>query len=331
MSDSVPPTRSPWPWRWSLLLVCLTFPLLWVGGLITSTGAGMAVPDWPNTYGYNMFLYPWKSWVLGPWDLLIEHGHRLFASLVGLVAIGLVIVAAKFDRRRWFTRLAIAALLLVIAQGALGGLRVVYNSLPIAMIHGVVGPTFFTFVACIAATSSQRWQSGLQPGEETPSKHFSRLLWFAAAVAWVQLTLGASMRHVPEMGRPWSFALHVQSHLTLATVLLLVLFTAAIATYRGSLVSTPRGLIRLCAVLILLQFSLGLGTWVMKYALPGWAEGWWPARMEAIRAGGWLQTHVATAHSALGSLILALTTVAALFVSRLRWTAAAPTSSSPAL
>lgn len=316
MHDSVSPTR--WPWRWSLLLSIVTFPLLLSGQLITSTRAGMAVPDWPNTYGYNMFLYPWQSWVLGPWDLFIEHGHRLFAALIGLVSIALVVVALRSERRSWFKIATIVALILVIAQGALGGLRVVYNSLPMAMIHGVVGPTFFTFAACLAATCTQRWLGGLQSGEVAPSKRFSRLLWFAAVVAWLQLTLGASMRHVPETSRPWSFALHVQSHITLATVLLVLLVTAAIMTFRGGLLAAPRGLVLLCAVLILLQFSLGLGTWVVKYALPGWAEGWWPARMEAIRAGGWLQTHVATAHSALGSLVLALTTVAALFVSRLQ-------------
>ena len=60
-----------------MVLVCATFPLIWVGGLVTTYEAGMAVPDWPTTYGYNLFLYPWQTWMLGPWDLFIEHGHRL--------------------------------------------------------------------------------------------------------------------------------------------------------------------------------------------------------------------------------------------------------------
>ena len=71
---------SPWPHRAAVLLVCATFPLIWVGGLVTTTQAGMAVPDWPNTYGYNLFLYPWQTWLFGPWDLFIEHGHRLLAE-----------------------------------------------------------------------------------------------------------------------------------------------------------------------------------------------------------------------------------------------------------
>ena len=65
--------------------MCATFPLIWVGGLVTTYDAGMAVPDWPNTYGYNLFLYPWQTWLSGPWDLFIEHGHRLLGALVGMI------------------------------------------------------------------------------------------------------------------------------------------------------------------------------------------------------------------------------------------------------
>ena len=64
----------------AVVLVCATFPLIWVGGLVTTYEAGMAVPDWPTTYGYNLFLYPWQTWICGPWDLFIEHGHRLLGA-----------------------------------------------------------------------------------------------------------------------------------------------------------------------------------------------------------------------------------------------------------
>ena len=69
--------ESRWPHRLAVLLCCATFPLIWVGGLVTTYDAGMAVPDWPTTYGYNMFSYPLETWLYGPWDLFIEHGHRL--------------------------------------------------------------------------------------------------------------------------------------------------------------------------------------------------------------------------------------------------------------
>ncbi|MEM1304636.1 MAG: COX15/CtaA family protein, partial [Planctomycetota bacterium] len=84
-------TRLPGRWtrRLAVLLCGMTFPLICIGGLITTTAAGMSVPDWPGTYGYNMFRYPWQTWLFGPWDLFIEHGHRLLAATVGLVTIGL--------------------------------------------------------------------------------------------------------------------------------------------------------------------------------------------------------------------------------------------------
>ncbi|HEX4413605.1 MAG TPA: COX15/CtaA family protein, partial [Lacipirellulaceae bacterium] len=107
--------------RWALVLACATFPLLWVGGLVTTTDAGMAVPDWPNTYGYNLFLYPWQTWLLGPWDLFIEHGHRLLASTVGMLTIGLLVLILRNENRRWMKGLGFAALVLVILQGVLGG------------------------------------------------------------------------------------------------------------------------------------------------------------------------------------------------------------------
>ena len=83
---------SPWPHRWAVALACATFPLVWVGGLVTTTDAGMAVPDWPNTYGYNLFLYPWQTWLAGPWDIFVEHGHRLLGATVGMMTIGLLAV-----------------------------------------------------------------------------------------------------------------------------------------------------------------------------------------------------------------------------------------------
>ena len=109
--------RSPWPHRWAVALACATFPLVWVGGLVTTTDAGMAVPDWPNTYGYNLFLYPWQSWLAGPWDLFVEHGHRMLAATVGLITIGMLVVFMRLERRNWVRGMGFAALGLVIFQG----------------------------------------------------------------------------------------------------------------------------------------------------------------------------------------------------------------------
>src|SRR3954471_16208224 len=92
---------SPWPRRLSLAVAALTLPLIFMGGRVTSTGSGMAVPDWPTTFGENMFFFPWSKWV-GP--VLIEHTHRLAAAIVGLATILLAVVMARSESRprvRW--------------------------------------------------------------------------------------------------------------------------------------------------------------------------------------------------------------------------------------
>src|SRR5436190_14526246 len=105
--------ESRWPHRLAVLLVCATFPLIWVGGLVTTYDAGMAVPDWPGTYGYNLFLYPFSTWWSGPWDLFVEHGHRLLGAIAGMLTIGFVIAVWLGDSRRWMRDAALAALALV--------------------------------------------------------------------------------------------------------------------------------------------------------------------------------------------------------------------------
>src|SRR5436190_11294332 len=102
--------------RVALLTAIATFPLIFMGGLVTSHGAGMAVPDWPNSYGYNMFLFPPRFWVGG---ILYEHTHRLMGTVVGLLSIILAIAAFKWEKRIWVRNLALAVLAAVILQGVL--------------------------------------------------------------------------------------------------------------------------------------------------------------------------------------------------------------------
>jgi len=125
--------------RLALLTAAATFPLIFMGGLVTSHGAGMSVPDWPNSYGYNMFLFPPRLWVGG---ILYEHTHRLMGTVVGMLAIALTFWAWKTEPRRWVRWLTTGVLGAVIFQGVLGGLRVVLVELNLAVVHACFARLF---------------------------------------------------------------------------------------------------------------------------------------------------------------------------------------------
>src|SRR5213080_4043730 len=112
----------------ALLTAAATFPLIFMGGLVTSHGAGMSVPDWPNSYGYNMFLFPPRLWIGG---ILYEHTHRLMGTVVGFLSILLVICA----------------------------FRVVFVQLNLAIVHACVAQAFFCLAALFAVVTSKWWQN----------------------------------------------------------------------------------------------------------------------------------------------------------------------------
>jgi len=327
---------SPWPHRWAVALACATFPLLWVGGLVTTTDAGMAVPDWPSTYGYNLFLYPWQSWLAGPWDLFVEHGHRLFAATVGMITIGLLVVLLRVEDRRWVRTLGFVALALVIFQGALGGMRVLLDERTLAMLHGMTGPVFFALTAALACFTSGTWRSGAsgyiddsrteqdalrQSQWHQRGQQNSRIRLLATVVAvlvYLQLVLGAVLRHVPLDSQPGTFMLAVRFHLFLAGVLVLHIGLLAWCVFTGARhVSPLRRLASAIVGLVVFQLALGAATWVVKFSLPAWTSGWISRSKVAIQDGGWLQTHIITAHVATGSLLLAMSVALALYSHRL--------------
>src|SRR5436305_7850440 len=163
-----------------------------MGGLVTSHGAGMSVPDWPNSYGYNMFLFPPRLWIGG---ILYEHTHRLMGTVVGMLSIALTVLAWKTERRTWVKWLCTSVLGAVIFQGVLGGLRVVLVKLDLAIVHACFAQAFFCLAALVAIITSRWWIEAPQPNsvEEASSP---RLL-FALAVACVfaifaQLIIGAT-------------------------------------------------------------------------------------------------------------------------------------------
>lgn len=300
---ATPPHReSPWPHRLAVALCCATFPLIWLGGLVTTYDAGMAVPDWPSTYGYNLFLYPWTTWLFGPWDLLIEHGHRLLAAGVGLLTIALVAAMWRWESRSWVRWMAVIALLLVIVQGLLGGARVVFNARQIAMIHGCVGPAFFAFSAALAVCTSAFWHREPPPAGSR-LQQTSRVSVATAILAYCQLIFGAQLRHLPVTASPGTFQVLVWFHLLLAAVLTLqILRLAKLAWSQEKPLFRPASAL---VGLVVLQLCLGGGTWIVKYGWPHWFSDWRTAAEYTVQTNSVLQAAVVTGHVAIGSLILA--------------------------
>ena len=145
---------SPWLHRIARATAGATFLLIVIGGIVTSTESGLAVPDWPTTFGYNMFLYPLSEMVGG---ILYEHSHRLMGSLVGLFTVGLFVFLLVRDSRKWLKWLGFAALVAVIVQGVLGGLRVTQINLNFAIVHACLAQAFFALLCGIAWFTSRDW------------------------------------------------------------------------------------------------------------------------------------------------------------------------------
>jgi cytochrome c oxidase assembly protein subunit 15 len=289
--------------RWAFIVSFLTFPLIWLGGLVTTHDAGMAVPDWPGTFGYNMFLYPWTTWLFGPFDLLVEHGHRLLASLVGLIAIILCIVARKHESRR-FGRIACYALLLaVISQGILGGVRVLLDARIVALIHGCCGPLVFALACGIVMINSKDWQTATKSIRSNGLRWTLRVL---LVLTVVQLIMGAHLRHALPQWKPALFMSFVHMHLLMATLITGMIFSVFCLTVFGKyrVIDGLKGPSSWLMGLVLVQVGLGVGTWISSYALP-WQELNAFFAQYTVNGRGFAETMIINGHQATGSLLIA--------------------------
>jgi cytochrome c oxidase assembly protein subunit 15 len=177
---------------YAIFVAASVLVLICSGGLVTSHGAGMAVPDWPNSFGYSMFLFPVSRWVGG---VFFEHTHRLIASGVGLLTVALCVLTIAVEVRVWVKWLAGLAVLAVIIQGVLGGLRVTEHNAILGLFHGCLAQGFFCLVATIALVTSRFWRRIEPIGNQ---REVGRLRFWTVTVTamlFVQLALGASMRH----------------------------------------------------------------------------------------------------------------------------------------
>lgn len=176
--------------RFAKCVSACTVLLLLAGSLVTSTGSGLSVPDWPTSYGWNMFTFPPSKWVGG---IFYEHGHRLIASSVGFLTIILAAWLWLADPRRWMKRLGAIALGSVIVQGALGGITVLFF-LPTAIstAHAGLAEIFFCMTVAIALFTSPAWLRG---DDVVDDPLLRRAATATTAVIFLQILVGATMRH----------------------------------------------------------------------------------------------------------------------------------------
>lgn len=242
-----------WAHRLAVALCAATFVLILFGGLVTNTGAALAVPDWPTTFGYNMFLFPLSKMVGG---IFYEHSHRLVGALVGLLTVGVAALLWVGERRRWLSWLGVAAVLAVSLQGVLGGLRVVLLQGPIAIVHGCFAQAFFGLAVCLALFTSAEWAAPASPAASANPLSVRRLALLTAAVVYLQIVLGALLTH---LGR------RLDAHLAGAAVLAVLIPVLLVALRRTH---APRALVHpalLLVVLLGLQLSLGLGAYLGRF------------------------------------------------------------------
>jgi heme a synthase len=185
-----PPTPL-WLRRFTKLVAGSTLFLIFAGAMVTSTDSGLAVPDWPNTYGQFMFSFPLSKMVGG---IFYEHGHRLIASTVGFLCIVQAIWLQRSEPRRFVRMLGWLSLAAVIVQGLLGGLTVIFL-LPktISISHAALAEIFFCINVSIAFFTS-RWSSSLASLEKGDAP--VRMAWALTALVFAQVLAGAVMRHL---------------------------------------------------------------------------------------------------------------------------------------
>lgn len=279
-----------WLHRYAVLVACSTFVLIIAGALVTSNDAGLSVPDWPTSFG--SFRMP--RMVGG---VLYEHGHRMIAGTVGILTFLLAAWLWWKESRRWVRWLGLAAVLAVVAQAALGGITVLFY-LPAAVStgHATLAQIFFSLTFSLALFTHPAWRWDETKVEDAPSTSSASSLSLHQLTAattgaiLIQLVLGAAFRHS---------GFGITPHLVGAGVVsLLVVWTVARVMMKFSHVS---GLLRpalLLGGLLLVQLSLGIGSYVLKIQARDAVQPLPPV------------VRITTTHVAVGALVL----VASLFL-----------------
>ena len=276
--------------RFAILVACATFFLIIAGALVTSNDAGLATSDWPLSNGQ---VFPR---MVG--NLFWEHGHRMVATTVGLLTIGLMVYTLVKEKRNWVRKLSIVALAGVIAQGLLGGLTVkLMLPLVVSAAHATLAQLFFCTTVSLAVFTSKSWIEANPIGEEKDNVPVRYLCTAALVTIFLQLILGATLRHSATWDKQLPTEL-ILAHIGGAFVVTLILGSAGITVLRrhkGNAFLTRPATIAL--VLLVVQLSLGLAAYLVRTASPNDPQPLNP------------MISVTVAHVACGALVFATTIV----------------------
>lgn len=209
-------THHIWLSRFAKLTCLSTYLLIVVGSLVTTTGSGLAVPDWPLSFG--QFFPEMKGGVL------FEHGHRMVAGTVGIMMTALAVWIWLVEKRRWLKMLALGAWFAVVVQAILGGITVLHQ-LPVAVSvsHAGLAMIFFAMTAFIALATDRSWDVIKDKvSSQSPHSALTKFTVIAACTVYLQIMLGAIMRHmgagmaIPDW--PLSYGQIIPPRLDVATI-----------------------------------------------------------------------------------------------------------------
>jgi cytochrome c oxidase assembly protein subunit 15 len=248
--------------RFAILVACATFFLIIAGALVTSNDAGLATPDWPLSNGQ---VFPK---MVG--NLFWEHGHRMVATTVGLLTIALMVYILMRETRSWVRKLSIFALCAVVAQGLLGGLTVkLMLPLAVSSAHATLAQLFFCTTVSLAVFTSRSWMEARPLAEEKGSFPLRYLCTAALATIFLQLILGATLRHSATWDRHLPTEL-ILAHIGGAIAVTLMLGTAALTVLRRHpeqrFLTRPA---RIALALLVIQLGLGIAAYMTRLASPG--------------------------------------------------------------
>ena len=276
--------------RFAILVACATFFLIIAGALVTSNDAGLATSDWPLSNGE--FLPPMVG------NLFWEHGHRMIATTVGLLTIGLAIYIRLKEKRLWIWRLGLFALIAVILQGLLGGLTVkMMLPLPVSTAHATLAQLFFCTTVSLAVFTSRSWIEARMLPEEKGAFPLRYLCTAALATIFLQLILGATLRHSAKWDQQLPTEL-ILAHIGGALAVTIALGATSLSVLRRhkgeTFLTRPA---TLALLLLVVQLFLGIGAYLTRLGSPNDPQPLHP------------MIGITVAHVACGALVFATTIV----------------------